>query len=466
MSGTWTPGPGATTGDDTYAGTTGANTADGLAGNDSLYGNSGNDLLTGNDGNDTLVGGNGLDTMNGGAGNDSMVGDGQGATGTEADTFNGGDGNDIMVGAGGNDSMLGGADNDSILGNAGNDTINAGDGDDRAFGGTGDDSMDGGIGNDYLDGGDGVDTLRGGDGNDTLLGGTGTGSDEILDGGSGNDFIVVGATTDIVIGGGGDDTVNLSAYGGGRTWTETSTGSNIWISSTSADTISGVENFTNNGTTFFRDPNLTIPSPCFATGTRIATARGEVVVEDLRVGDLVVTAQRGTAPLQPVVWIGHSQANIARHPDRAAVAPVLIKAGALSAGAPNRDLRVSPDHAMFLDGRLVPAKHLVNGTSIVQQLWCPEVTYWHVELPAHGLLVAEGAVSESYFDDGNRKHFDNHAITTLFKDFASERANGRYAEAACYPLLEGGEALDRIRLRLAQRAMELEAGAEMDRRTA
>ncbi len=205
---------------------------------------------------------------------------------------------------------------------------------------------------------------------------------------------------------------------------------------------------------------------CFASGTRIATARGEVAVEDLRVGDLVVTAQRGTAPLQPVVWIGHSQANIARHPDRAAVAPVLIKAGALSAGAPNRDLRVSPDHAMFLDGRLVPAKHLVNGTSIVQQLWCPEVTYWHVELPAHGLLVAEGAVSESYFDDGNRKHFDNHAITTLFKDFASERANGRYAEAACYPLLEGGEALDRIRLRLAQRAMDLEAGAEMDRRTA
>ncbi|WP_137125850.1 Hint domain-containing protein [Roseomonas sp. HF4] len=198
-------------------------------------------------------------------------------------------------------------------------------------------------------------------------------------------------------------------------------------------------------------------APCFATGTLIATARGEVAVEDLRVGDLVLTAHGGAA-LQPIVWIGHSRANVAKQRNRAAIAPVLIKAGALADGVPHRDLRVSPDHAMFLDGRLVPARHLVNGTTIVQELWCPEVTYWHVELPAHGLLVAEGAVSESYFDDGNRKHFDNYGITTLFKDFAAERHNGRYAEAACYPLLEDGPLLERIRARIAaltERAAEL-----------
>ena len=202
-----------------------------------------------------------------------------------------------------------------------------------------------------------------------------------------------------------------------------------------------------NGVTSAPPPIIVDVIPCFAEGTRIATARGEVAVEDLRVGDLVVTPH-GNAALQPVVWIGRSTVNVARQRNRALAAPILIKAGALADGVPCRDLRVSPEHAMFLDGHLVPARLLVNGTSIVQELWCPEVTYWHVELPSHGLLVAEGAVSESYFDDGNRKHFDNYGITTLFKDFESERGNRRYAEAACYPLLLEGAALDRLRGRL------------------
>ncbi|GGJ25593.1 Hint domain-containing protein [Neoroseomonas lacus] len=189
---------------------------------------------------------------------------------------------------------------------------------------------------------------------------------------------------------------------------------------------------------------------CFAAGTKVATARGEVAVEDLRVGDLVVTPHSG-APLQPVIWLGHSRVNVARHPAPAKVAPVLIKAGALADGVPFRDLRVSPDHAMFLDGHLVPAKLLVNDSTIVQEAWCPEVTYWHVELPSHGLLVAEGAVSESYFDDGNRKNFDNYGVATLFKDFASERTNGRYATNACYPLMQHGGGLDRIRARISAR---------------
>lgn len=190
---------------------------------------------------------------------------------------------------------------------------------------------------------------------------------------------------------------------------------------------------------------------CFATGTLIATARGEIPIETLRVGDLVVAAHGG-APLQPVMWIGHAKVNIARHKRPELVAPIRIGAGALAEGVPFRDLRVSPDHAIFLDGRLVPARLLVNGTTIVQEIWCLEVTYWHVELPTHGLLVAEGTLAESYFDDGNRKQFDNFGITTLFKDFTSERSNGRYAQNACYPLLESGPLLDRIRARIADRA--------------
>jgi hypothetical protein len=191
---------------------------------------------------------------------------------------------------------------------------------------------------------------------------------------------------------------------------------------------------------------------CFAAGTLIATDRGEIPVEHLRAGDLVLTAQGFGAPLQPVRWVGRMHVNIARHPAPAKAAPILIKAGALAEGVPARDLRVSPEHALFLDERLVPAHLLVNGTSIVQELWCREVTYVHVELPAHGLLIAEGAPTESYFDDGNRHLFDNSRLAAVFADFLQWRAGPGYDLAACFPPLREGPALERIRLRIAQRA--------------
>jgi hypothetical protein len=156
--------------------------------------------------------------------------------------------------------------------------------------------------------------------------------------------------------------------------------------------------------------------------------------------------------LRPIVWIGHSRINVAAHRDPSKVAPILIKAGALAQGIPHRDLRVSPEHALFLDGGLVPARLLVNGSTIVQELWCARETYWHIELPAHGLLVSEGAISESYFDDGNRAQFDNHGVTAFSRDFESHRDTGRYAAAVRFPLILEGALLDRIRLRLAVRA--------------
>jgi hypothetical protein len=122
---------------------------------------------------------------------------------------------------------------------------------------------------------------------------------------------------------------------------------------------------------------------------------------------------------------------------------------------PARDLRVSPDHAMEVEGHLIPAKHLVNGSSIVQESWCRRVRYFHLELEAHGLLLSEGTWSESYMDDGNRHAFNNAAMTGLFLDFEAERSAGQYDQQACLPVLRQGLKLEEIHGRLALRASEL-----------
>ena len=87
--------------------------------------------------------------------------------------------------------------------------------------------------------------------------------------------------------------------------------------------------------------------------------------------------------------------------------PILIRAGALGEGMPHRDLRVSSDHCLHLDGRLVPAKLLVNGASIVLDKGHEVLNYVNIELDQHSVIIAEGIESESYLDCGNRSRFHN-----------------------------------------------------------
>ena len=85
-----------------------------------------------------------------------------------------------------------------------------------------------------------------------------------------------------------------------------------------------------------------------------------------------------------------------------------VRAGAFDDAQPSRDLWLSPDHAVHVDGVLIPIKHLLNGTSIAQ-VAVDEVIYYHVELPHHDVLLAEGLPAESYLDTGDRRSFDNSA---------------------------------------------------------
>jgi hypothetical protein len=146
------------------------------------------------------------------------------------------------------------------------------------------------------------------------------------------------------------------------------------------------------------------PPACFMAGTGIATQSGEVAVEWLQPGDLVLTNGGGYAP---VSWIGRKTV-ARRFLDPMQVMPVRIKAHALAANVPSRDLLISPDHAILLDGALCHAGALVNGLSIVRETDAPEVfTYYHVEVADHSLIFADGVLAETFIDHVERTAFDN-----------------------------------------------------------
>ncbi len=139
--------------------------------------------------------------------------------------------------------------------------------------------------------------------------------------------------------------------------------------------------------------------PCFVAGTRIATVDGDRPVESLAEGDLVRTA--GGA-VRPVVWVGRRRVDCANHADPDLMRPIRVRAHAFGIGLPARDLLLSPDHAVFVDGLLIPVRLLVNHASIAIAKNVRTVEYVHVELPAHDILLAEGLPAESYLDTGHR----------------------------------------------------------------
>lgn len=143
---------------------------------------------------------------------------------------------------------------------------------------------------------------------------------------------------------------------------------------------------------------------CFYEGTKLATADGEIAVQDVVPGTALKTAAGAVLPAR---WVGWSEVSTV-FADGLRSLPIRIQAGALADGVPARDLLVSPDHAVFIDGVLVQAAALVNGTSICRETNVPErFRYYHIELATHELLLAENCPAESFVDNVDRMHFHN-----------------------------------------------------------
>lgn len=254
-------------------------------------------------------------------------------------------------------------------------------GDDTIFGGEGDDTIYGEAGNDILDGGPGADVVVGGTGSDTIKGGIG----DTIDGGEDAD----GSDVDVL-----DLTGSAPAGGSLKVTYTTPNEENGFVEYFDASgALVGTASFA----------NIEEVVPCFTPGTRIATPRGEVPVEMLREGDKVVTRDNG---LQEIRWVGQKVLDRATLSAQPHLRPVLIRAGALGRGLPERDMLVSPNHRVLMMGErpalyfdesevFAAAKHLVGAEGITR-VEATGLTYVHFMFDRHEVVLSDGAWTESF----------------------------------------------------------------------
>lgn len=424
-------------GDDTVVSGTGDDTVFGGKGADILYGNDGADNLEGWRGDDTLYGGGGADSLEGhhdadtfiienGFGADTIVGGETTSTGIDSDTLDfaavTAAGMDVLFSGDEAGTASDGADTltfsqiEALSLTAQADTVDAGaattgvdvdagGGDDSVLGGSGNDILVGGAGGDTLFGNAGDDTLTGGAGDDTFTYSVGDGDDTITDFNTGN----TGMLND------GDNTnndfINLSAfYDHISELYADQADDGILNQSNATDTRGQAVDYSDNsqfggGSLTFSGASANSSSftaentavVCFADGTLILTDRGEIPIENLRLGDKVVTKDNGS---QEIVWIGSHKISQAQLRQNSKLSPIWIAPEVTGGTSP---LIVSRQHGVLLkcegEETLIRAAHLarLNGGKARIMYGRKTVTYYHLMFESHQIIFANGAPAESLF---------------------------------------------------------------------
>ncbi len=438
------------------------------AGNDTIIGSGGTDYIQSGGGNDTVHGGEGNDVIETGGGDDVAFGEGGddgfrwGNGGSAApvgnDYYDGGTGfntlnawqhapseqNENAPGvhmvfdssSSGTVDALGGVQGhldfvnfQNLRTGNGNDIIdgsNANVDGYRVFADWGDDSIIGSNGADTLEGGEGADTISGGRGNDfiSMAGGVFSGRNDydsasdtlVLQDGFGHDSVTAFSFGDQLDRDGNPipaDVLDVSAlhdadgnpvklddvtvrgdvnqYGDRFAVISFPNGEELWLFGVDPDSLT-------------RERLLSMGIPCFCRDSMILTPRGEIAVQDLRVGDLVVTRDNG---LRPIRWIGSralDKVDLALAPK---LRPIRIRAGALGANTPASDLMVSPQHRILIrssiaqrmfgaDEVLIAARQL-TGLDGIDEVVVEAVEYFHILFDRHEIVVSNGAETESLF---------------------------------------------------------------------
>ncbi|GBQ19609.1 tail fiber protein [Acetobacter cibinongensis] len=147
---------------------------------------------------------------------------------------------------------------------------------------------------------------------------------------------------------------------------------------------------------------------CFCKGSLIRTSKGDTPIEDIQIGDVVAVYYDNTinGAVRRVTWVGYSHTVVRSHlPDDQAGYPVRLLKDAIAGGIPYKDMLITPEHCLFLDGQFVPVRMLVNGRSIFFDKSITSYTYYHIETEKHSVIMADGVMTESYLDTGNRSAF-------------------------------------------------------------
>jgi autotransporter passenger strand-loop-strand repeat protein len=226
-------------------------------------------------------------------------------------------------------------------------------------------------------------------------------------------LLTIDDSTDVtatIVGFAAGDTIDLTGllYAGDRTGTLSDT--TLLISEgTAAATLTFDPAGLTDDIFHFADDGVSgtfVTVTCFCAGTQIATFDGETPVEAIRAGDLVRLADGGVAAVR---WVG-VQTVSAKFCDAVRVLPIRLRAGSLGENLPKRDLLVSPAHGLLLEGTLVQAGALVGMAGIAREhAIASQFRYYHIELDAHALLLAEGVAAESYLPVNEDVAFDNRA---------------------------------------------------------
>ncbi|MDF3624943.1 Hint domain-containing protein [Acetobacteraceae bacterium LMG 32668] len=156
---------------------------------------------------------------------------------------------------------------------------------------------------------------------------------------------------------------------------------------------------------------------CFLAGSMISTPDGDVAVEDIKLGDEVIAFdwKSGQNIVRPVVWTGKTHVNV-RHglSDDMSGYPIRVLKDAIADGVPYKDMLITAEHSLFFEGKFVPARMLVNGRSIFYDKSITSYDYYHVETEQHSVIMADGMLTESYLDTGNRHTFRQEGNVVAF----------------------------------------------------